>query len=1212
MSSLKASQPGLTQIKQAISQTGWKISSDRWLMEASKILEPDGDWQAGGPYAYGCSERTWERFLRGVAIRDRSFIAFCQLLGVKPEDVVESSNHLRADWGEALDASIFYGRTQELALLKRWILDDGCNLVTVLGIGGIGKTCLTVKLAQQIQHQFEYVFWRSLRNSPPLREILATLIKFLSNQQEITWSDTVAGQIAQLLPYLQQQRCLIVLDNFETVLQSQAYTGRYRTGYEQYGELLERIGETVHQSCLVLTSREKPQELACLEGEILPVRMLQLKGLEDAAGQQLLKAKGLTADENEAKAVVDCYQGNPLALKIAATSIKDAFAGNLVEFLNQEKIVFQGIRTLLERQFQRLTTLERQIMYWLAINREPISVVELQTDFISPASKSKLVEVLASLRQRCLIEGTSPTHSNNNPVVFTQQPVVMEYITDELVENAFQEIIGGEIGLFRSHALLKAQTNNYVRETQACLILQPLLDQLMAHLGSPNRISDPLIQILERFRGKPPSETGYVGGNIINLLCQLQGDLNGYDFSNLTIWQANLQSITAHNINFAHSDLARSIFTQTLGSVQSVAVSPDGNRLAAGNLTGQIHLWRVANGQPLVTCRGHTNLVSALAFSPSGQVLASSGFDQTIKLWDVETGECLKTFQGHTKLLWCIAFSPDGQIIASGSDDQTLKLWDVRNGRCLNTLSGHIKGIRSVAFSPDGQTVASGSIDQTAKLWDVRNGQCLTTLSGHTGWIRSVTFSPDSPILASGGDDRTLKLWNTHTGQCLNTLQGHTDTIWSVTFNADGQLLASSSDDRTIRLWDADTGQSLNTLQGHTHWIWSIAFSPDGQWLASGSFDQTVRLWDVDTGQCLNTLQGYANNVWSIAFAPPGEAVSQATPLSKGVPKGLGHVGPTSRMLASASDDQIVRLWDVDTGQCRKLKGHTDIVFSVAFSPNRQLLASGSGNEERAVRLWNVENGECLNRLRGHASMISSVAFSPDGQLLASSGADQTVRLWRVSDGQPLKTLQTHHTNWVWSVAFSPEGQRLATGSYDRTIRLWNIDTGECLNTLQGHTSGVFSVAFSPDGQWLASGSSDQTVRLWDGDTSQHLKTLKGHTNSVGSVSFSPDGQLLSSGGFDGAVKLWDIRDGSCLKTFKGHTNGIWSVSFSADGQLLASGSDDESIRVWEVKSGECLKILRAERPYEGMNIAGATGLTEAQKTALRALGAVEGKDSRR
>ncbi|MCS6807020.1 MAG: right-handed parallel beta-helix repeat-containing protein [Blastocatellia bacterium] len=211
------------------------------------------------------------------------------------------------------------------------------------------------------------------------------------------------------------------------------------------------------------------------------------------------------------------------------------------------------------------------------------------------------------------------------------------------------------------------------------------------------------------------------------------------------------------------------------------------------------------------------------------------------------------------------------------------------------------------------------------------------------------------------------------------------------------------------------------------------------------------------------------------------------------------------------------------------LSGHTDWVNSVAFSPGTKLLASGSGDQ--TIRVWDVGTGNLVRTLSGHTAWVSSIAFSPDGKVLASgSGSgflDGTVRLWDAATGALVRTL-SGHTGGVSSVAFSPDGKLLASGSWygDQTVRVWDVATGALVRTLSGHTGGVSSVAFSPDGKLLALGSDDQTVRLWDVGTGNLVRTLSGHTNLVRSVAFSRDGKLLASGSADRTVKLWNVGMG--------------------------------------------------------------------------------------
>jgi WD40 repeat protein len=1078
------------------------------------------------------------------------------------------------DWGEAPDVSLFYGQQQKLTQLTQWLTIDRCKLVALLGMGGIGKTALVTRLAQQLPVHFEFIIWRSLRNAPTLERLLAELVPFLSHQQE------TKAELSTLLQQLRSARCLVILDNWETILAAEQM-GQFRAGYEGYSELLRTIGTTEHQSCVAITSRERPAALIPLEGVESAVRILRMKGSNEAA-QGILAARRLTGTTADLTQLADRYGNNPLAMKIVSTSICDLFDGDVQAFIQEDTFAFNGLKRLLDRQFQRLSALETSVMYWLAIDRDGTTIAELHQDLVPNHPKGRVMETLEALGGRSLIE--------QNQRQFTQQPVVMEYVIDRLLEQIVEEICQNTPELLFSHALLKAQSKDYLRASQIRLIITPLLERLQAKLGDRVTLIHLFQQRLSQLQAEQQQSPiqlapmGYGAGNLLNLLCQLKADLTGSDFSGLTIRQAYLRDTFLTRVNFTNCISIQSVFTEAITDIFGMSYSPDGNLVAMVGMSGMLFVYQISTGQWLYSLEAHRGWTPGVIFSHEGNTLFTGGFDQRIKQWDVTTGRCLRSWLTNSPI-WKLALSPDGKWLASGHENQTIQIWDLRTLTCLKTLAEHKGMVTSLAFHPTAPLLVSCSADGTVKLWDCATGVCLNTFAEHTNVVWDVRFHPQGEAIASISADGFAKLWSLETNTCLYTLEVGSIVGHLIALSPDGRLLACGCADTSIRLWDVTSGRLLRVFPAYGRNLWNLQFSPDGQTLVGSAEDSHVKLWEVHSGQCLQTLQGELLSFWTIVFNCQGT------------------------LLASGGTDARLRLWDVHSGECLQiLLGHTRRISKIAFHAQQSLLASCS--YDRSVKIWDWQ-GNCLHTLIDQENWVCAVAFHPDRSMLISGGFDSKIRFWHTDTGEYLHQIALPvGAGYIYDLAFHPDGQLLASGSEDGVLRLWEIESGQLVREFAGHQARLWAIAFHPQGHQIVSGGHDSIVRLWDLDSGDCLMQLDGFTGGVMSVNFSADGTLLAASG-DRTIQVWDVATRECLHTLTGHTNVVSAVVFHADPladcrYTLVSGSYDETIRYWDLTTGECVKILRPDRLYEGMNITGVTGLTEGQRVTLKALGAVE------
>ncbi|NEQ49751.1 MAG: AAA family ATPase [Leptolyngbya sp. SIO3F4] len=325
-------------------------------------------------------------------------------------------------WDSQPDISVFYDRTHEITLLKQWALTDRCRTIVLYGLGGIGKTSLAAKLAHTIKDEFECLIWRSLRNQPAVQPFLLDILDFLNYLSVGQSLQTPSDYISQLLRYLQEHRCLLVFDDVQAILSSGELSGKYQAGFESYGELLRRLEEETHQSCAIFTSWEKLREASKLSGPSMPVRSYRIEGLGDEA--KAILAHEQLLDEARWHELVAAYGGNPLALRIIASTIQELFGGSVAEFLDQNTLFLGDFRYLLHQQFKRLSSIEQDVMTCLAHQGHPLTLPEILTGITSEIRRSELMAVLNSLGRRSLLENAK----RGDTTIFMLQPTIEKYV----------------------------------------------------------------------------------------------------------------------------------------------------------------------------------------------------------------------------------------------------------------------------------------------------------------------------------------------------------------------------------------------------------------------------------------------------------------------------------------------------------------------------------------------------------------------------------------------------------------------------------------------------------------------------------------------------------------------------------------------------------------------------------------------------------------
>lgn len=1145
-------------------------------------------------------------------------------------------------------AETLFGRQAELARLDAWLRSPQVQVVSILGMGGIGKSSLAIHAARNApvngavnapvngaantaanptgkatpatashppdgrnRRVYQHVLWRSLVNAPPLSQVLAEWLQTLTGQQGDALPGSPEDQVDLLVTLLGAHPSLLVLDNLESILDEGERRGFFREGYADYEYLLRSVAEREHQGCLLLTSREKPRLLTRLDRGRSGVCSLPLSGLDGEASRQIFHRWSLRGDDKSLGRVSERYSGNPLALELIAETIDSIYDGDTAAFLGTPATLFGAIADVLDQQFQRLTGLERSLLFWLAVEREPCTIDALSQELIPPQSHPALLSALRGLIHRSLVQQASSAEGT----LFYLQNVITEYVTGCLITAVCAEIVAGDLDLLESHALAKATAEAYIYESQQRMILQPVVDRLTAQLGSSG-LQTRLRAMVDELRATSASHPGYTAGNLLNLIFHAGFDPQALDFSGLTIRQAYLQNVQMNRVNLSRATLLECSFTQAIGQVMSAALSPENRLLAAVTIRGELLLWRRDNYQPLIHLALGAGSLWSVAFSPDGHQLVCAAGDGSLYFWRVvvsaEQVELVPThvLAAHKRVVRSVAFRPDGKQLACASEDGTVRLWSAPPAtdqmlpfQAERTLTGHTDRVFRVVYSPDSQRVASAGADTEIRLWDTTSGAWVGTLRGHTERIAGLAFSPDGKTLVSGGVDQDIRIWNVESGECVRVLSLHRYPLLAVAFSPDGRLLASAGHSTSVRLWETQSWQPIKQLSvagiSHTE-VWSLQFNPQGTELMISGEVRPISIWDIRSDQCIFMPHNWEAEIWLSAFDPSG------------------------RWAVTGDHNGHLLFWDTE----KRASAHPAFGFQadnsgvvdIGFAAQTQQMIIGSRNG--SIQIWhlgNADGGSAPHLMQrwpplAHGHGLSRLTLTRDEKFLLAANHWGEILIWTVrTNGElnphPLHRIQAHNQA-VLGLAVHPQGHLAASGGDDRLVRLWDIASGAPLDEFGGFRGRIVSVDFTADGTSVVASDAVGTVVVWHSVERRVSHSYSLPTGEIHRVKLVADG-MLAVGGV-GEISLWQLgADGSvtCTQCFRGHTAAVEDLQLHPTQPLLVSASSDGSARLWDIRSGESLAVWRNPGPYWGTNIHAIQGLTPAQKNNLLALGAVDEAD---
>nr|XP_031841199.1 transducin beta-like protein 3 [Nomia melanderi] len=591
------------------------------------------------------------------------------------------------------------------------------------------------------------------------------------------------------------------------------------------------------------------------------------------------------------------------------------------------------------------------------------------------------------------------------------------------------------------------------------------------------------------------------------------------------------------------------------------------------------------------------------------------------KLWNWKENKLIKMWKSiHNGPVACIAYCNEKNLLASGGSDGTIKLWDLHRHTCIHNLRGAQGVISVLGFHPCVQKDLLFAAGEDLKIygWNISSGKKEITLSGHFSKITSLSFHDSGDYLISSGRDKVLILWDIFAESSIRVLPVYEEiegafiipknvslpTVPPNKFENDTIYVAAAGRIGTVKIWEMKTGRQVYAQQNsivsitkeeENLSITHLLYNTNSNTFAVVTVDHNIIIYSLETFECIKQLVGYSDEILDIVY-----------------------IGENGSRVAVATNSWDIKLYDLSSMNCKLLRGHTDIVLSLATTPaDVNLFLSSAKDNSICVWYMNKETFE-VSRLASairHTASVGSIAISQTScKFFASVSQDSCLKLWNLPENfqfdekHSLDVVHTvlAHRKDINSVTVSPNDKLIATGSQDKTAKLWSANDLQLLGVFHGHKRGVWCVRFSPIDQVLLTTSADCTIKLWSLTELSCLKTLEGHESSVLKAEFLTRGTQLITASGDGLLKIWSIKTSECLCTLEEHDSRVWTIAVSKDERNIISGGSDSLLIIWkditeEKKEKAALEMKQlALEEQELANLLQANKLSSALNLSLK------------